>query len=89
MQESFLDLIRNNVITNKWQNDHIGKFEYLSEQACYRFIETTDHPYCWIVREQDRNNENTPIVRRGFISFLIACWGQDELAIYNTYNERR
>lgn len=89
MNKTLLEKIRIGTITSQWKNNKIGKFEYSQEYLHYRFVETTTHPYSWIVKEQDRNNENTPIIIYGFIAFLIACWGQNEVAIYNTYNKRR
>lgn len=88
MSISLLEYIKNCTITNRWLNGKVGKFEYSQFSSSYRFIETTEDGYSWVVKEQDRNDENTPIVIKGFIAFLIACWGQNEIAIYNTYNER-
>lgn len=88
MNETLLTKIRIGRLTNTWSNKKSGKFEYIQSRLCYRFIETTPYPYSWIVPERERNDENTPIVIKGLLAFLVACWGQKELAIYNTYNQR-
>lgn len=70
-------------------NNKAGTFEYDSSYCLYRFIETTKDLNSYLFAKRERNDENTPIVVKGFLAFLIACWGQNEVAIYNTYNERR
>lgn len=84
-----IDFIRTKVTTPRWYNGKTGNFEYDSVNYCYRFVETTQDMNCYLYAERERNDENTPIVIKGLIAFLIACWGQSEVAIYNTYNQRQ
>lgn len=83
-----IDFIRTKVTTPRWCNGKAGNFEYDSASYCYRFVATTQDLNCYLYAERERNDENTPIVIKGLLAFLIACWGQNEVAIYNTYNER-
>lgn len=84
-----IDFIRTKVTTRLWCNGKVGSFEYDSINYYYRFVEMTQDMNCYLYAERERNDENTPIVLKGLIAFLIACWGQNEVAIYNTYNERK
>ena len=83
-----IDFIRTKVITSRWCNGKAGSFELDSTNYYYHFVGTTQDLNCYLYAERERNNENTPIILKGLIAFLITCWGQNEVAIYNTYNER-
>lgn len=89
MDCELINFIRTKMTSPRWCNGTTGSFEYDSTNYCYRFVETTQDMNCYLYAERERNDENTPIVLKGLIAFLIACWGQSEVAIYNTYNERR
>lgn len=88
MDCELINFIRTKTTTPRWCNGKAGSFEYDSENYCYRFVATTQDMNCYLYAERERNDENTPVVLKGMIAFLIACWGQSEVAIYNTYNER-
>lgn len=75
-----IDFIRTKVTTSRWYNGEAGNFEF-DLNIYYRFVETTQDMNCYLYAERERNDENTPIVLKGFIAFLVAYWGQNEAAI--------
>lgn len=89
MELKLIGFIKSRTATPGWSNGKAGSFEYDPLNYGYRFVSTTKDLNCYLYAKRERNDENTPIVIKGFLSFLIACWGQDELVIYNTYNEKR
>lgn len=89
MNCELISFIRTKVTTSRWCNGKAGSFEFDSINYYYRFVRMTQNLNYYLYAERERNNENTPIVLKGLIAFLIACWGQNEIAIYNTYNEKR
>lgn len=89
MKKTFVDYIRENIISGRWINNKSGFFEYNNTLNNYRFIRTTDDLKEYMFREKERNEENTPIVIKGFLAYLINHWGSKELIIYNTYNEKQ
>lgn len=88
MDCELINFIRTKTTSPRWCNGKTGSFEFDSVNYCYRFVETTQDMNCYLYAERERNDENTPIILKGLIAFLIACWGQNEVTIYNTYNER-
>lgn len=89
MQHELIKFIQMRTATCHWCNGKVGMFQYIQESSCYRFIETSQNFYHYLIAERLWDDDNRCIVIKGFISFLIACWGQNESAIYSTYNERR
>lgn len=87
MFKSLIEHIKNQTITNRWMNK-VGAFEYDEQGNYYRFIETNQDATQYIIPISQRSEENTPIIIKGFIAFLIANWGNPERQIYSSYNER-
>ena len=81
MDCKLINFIRTKVTTNRWSNGKAGSFEFDSTNYYYCFVETTQELNCYLYAERERDDENTPIVLKGLIAFLIACWGQNEIVI--------
>lgn len=85
--ESLIGHIKNQVITNRWINNRVGSFEYDSQFNTSCFIETNQEATQYLIPTFKRTQENSPIVIKNFIAFLITNWGKPESVIYNTYND--
>lgn len=85
MFKSLIEHIKNQTITNRWINK-VGSFQYDEQGNYYRFIETNQDTTQCLIPISQRSEENTPIIIKGFIAFLIANWGSPERQIYDSYN---
>lgn len=82
------DLIKNiqrEAISNRWANNKGAEFEYDNEKNHYRLIELTPDCNNYLVGRTQRNDNNCPVIAKGFIAYLIRNWGKKEVDIYNSY----
>lgn len=83
--ESLINKIQKEVITYLWANGAEAKFEYEKDQIAYRLIRVNYDSNSFLIRPQERNDTNCPILATGFVAFLIRNWGKSEQWIFDKY----
>lgn len=86
---TLINHIRKETVTDRWLNGKVGKFEYIASDNAYRFRATTENATNFLVVGENINEENTPIVIKGFLANLIRTFGhyQSEKDIYIDFYE--
>ncbi len=80
-----IENIKNEVRSVNWANKKGAEFQYDLQKNQYRLIEITPDLKTFMVGRFHRNDNNCPVIAKGFIAYLIRNWGKKEVEIYSSY----
>ena len=82
-----IENIQREAISNRWANNKGAQFEYDNEKNHYRLIELTPDCNNYLVGRTQRNDNNCPVIAKGFIAYLIKNWGKSEQLIFDSFHK--